>query len=163
VWTPADGLEGAHQKAYLPDEGEFWEASWYERGPGDFTVVDVAGLKVGFLICTELWFTRHARDYARSGVHVVASPRATPLASLDKWIAGGRAAAVVAGAYGLSSNRAGVSATGMAWGGAGWVVDPDGDLLARTNTEQPFVTVDLDPLVAERAKQTYPRYVRDLP
>ncbi len=159
IWSVRSGYQGIHTKAYLPDEEGFWEDSWYERGDPAFRVTEVDGLRVGFLICTELWFMSHARAYAAAGVHLLMVPRATPRATVDKWIAGGRAAAVVAGAYCLSSNRAG--AHHIAWGGAGWVIDPDGEVLALTDPKHRFRTIAVDPDVADRAKTTYPRYVAD--
>ena len=155
AWVAQDGrVEGVHHKFHLPDEEDFWEASWYERGGGDFALVRAAGASVGFLICTELWFTQHARAYGEAGAQVVAVPRCTPSESLDKWLAGGRAAAVVAGAYVLSSNHG-----DERFGGQGWVVDPDGEVLAVTSREAPFATVAIDLALADAAKATYPRYV----
>jgi N-carbamoylputrescine amidase len=46
-------------------------------------------------------------------------------------------------------------------GGLGWVIDPEGEVLATTTVDDPFVTVDVDLDVARRAKATYPRYVRE--
>ncbi len=151
----ADGrLRPAHHKFHLPDEEDFWEASWYERGDGDFALVPAGPAAVGFLICTELWFGHHARAYGEAGAHLLAVPRCTPRETLDKWLAGGRTAAVVAGAYALSSNHG-----DERFGGPGWVVDPDGDVLALTSREEPFVSVEVDLDAAEAAKATYPRYV----
>ncbi|MGD8305002.1 MAG: nitrilase-related carbon-nitrogen hydrolase, partial [Desulfobacterales bacterium] len=117
--------------------------------------------KVGFLICSELWFNQHARDYARQGVHLLVCPRATPKASVEKWIAGGRTAAVVSGAYCLSSNFSGARANGPDWGGAGWIVEPEeGAILGLTSEKHPFITLKIDLQAAEKAKGTYPRYVR---
>ncbi len=162
VWTAGDGYRPVHAKVYLPDEPGFWEASWYDRGPRVFEAVEIAGVRVGFLICTELWFNAHARDYAGQGVHVVVCPRATPLSSVDKWIVGGRTAAVVSGAFCLSSNRSGTGRDGLMWGGAGWMVEPaEGRLLGITESARPFLTLDLDLAQAESAKLTYPRYVAD--
>ena len=162
IWDSASGYRAAHLKYYLPDENAFWEASWYDRGNGEFLVVDVNGVRVGFLICTELWFNVHAREYARQGIQLLVCPRATPASSVDKWVVGGRAAAVVSGAFCLSSNRGGVSEDGMAWGGSGWIVEPEeGDLLGVTTQERPFLTLDIDLAVADAAKLTYPRYVLD--
>lgn len=160
VWTPADGARSVHDKRFLPDEEGFREASWYGPGPDRFDTVDVSGVRAGFLICTELWFADRARDYARAGSHLLLTPRATPAYSRDKWLAAGRTAAVVAGAFGLSSNRAGPGpAGGFDWAGRGWVVDPDGEVLGATSTGEPFLTVEIDPAEAEAAKSTYPRYV----
>lgn len=160
VWTPESGARGVHAKVYLPDEAGFWEASWYEPGPPEFDVVEVDGVRLGFLICTELWFLRHARAYAAQGIHCLVCPRATPLSSVDKWLAGGRTAAVVAGAFCLSSNRVGDGAP-LSWGGAGWLMEPqEGRVLAVTDEVHPWTTLDLNLEHAEAAKHTYPRYVR---
>lgn len=160
VWQPDAGHTSVHNKHYLPDEPGFWEASWYDRGELDFQPISAAGAQLGFAICSELWFTEHARAYARRGVHLLICPRATERASLDKWIAGGTAAAVMSGAYCLSSNRSG-EGSGVQWGGGGWIIDPDGQLLGLTAAEQPFLTLELDLAAAEQAKHTYPRDVRE--
>ena len=160
-WNLTEGYRAVHCKAYLPDEQGFWEASWYDRGQKDFSIASCQQIKVGFLICTELWFNSHARDYAHQGVHLIACPRATPKASKDKWIAGGRTAAVVSGAYCLSSNFSGSRAHGPEWGGAGWIIEPEeGEIMGQTSSAQPFLTLDIDLKVAENAKRTYPRYVK---
>ena len=149
-----DGRRAAHHKFHLPDEEDFWEASWYSRGDGRFELADVGRTRVGFLICTEMWFLERARAYGEAGAHVVAIPRCTPSESLGKWLAGGRTAAVVAGAYAVSSNHG-----DERFGGQGWIVDPEGEVLAVTSASSPFATVEIDLAVAEAAKATYPRYV----
>ena len=160
IWHTDNGCQAVHHKYYLPDEEGFWEASWYQRGEKDFSIIEVKKLKIGFLICTELWFSSHARQYGKQGAHLVLCPRATPASTADKWVAGGRAAAVVAGAYCLSSNFSGLSQHGN-WAGSGWGIDPDGVVLGITSQEQPFKTIDIDLERAEAAKNTYPRYVLD--
>jgi N-carbamoylputrescine amidase len=108
-----------------------------------------------------LWFLHRARRYGRQGIQVLLCPRATPSGTVDKWLAGGRVAAVVSGAYCLSSNLSGKAPFG-AWGGMGWVIEPeDGTVIATTTPDHPFVTVEIDPTRADTAKSTYPRYVLD--
>jgi N-carbamoylputrescine amidase len=80
------------------------------------------------------------------------------VASLDKWLAGGRACAVVSGAWSLSSNSAQPE-----HGGLGWAVDPEGEVVAVTSRERPWVTVELDVAAVDAAKTRYPRYVPELP
>jgi N-carbamoylputrescine amidase len=92
--------------------------------------------------------------YGDEGVHLLVTPRITRAATLEMWLAGGRVAAVLAGAFGLSSNRADDRGE---YGGQGWVVGPDGEVLALTGEQEPFMTVDLDLASAEHAKKTYPR------
>jgi N-carbamoylputrescine amidase len=162
LWSAAAGYQPAHRKYYLPNEDGFWEANWYQPGPKEFVPAELADLQIGFLICTEMWFTEHARSYARAGVELVAAPRATGMSSTEKWIAGGRAAAVMSGAFCLSSNRSGVGAAGFEWGGHGWIIEPEeGAILGLTSAQQPFLTIDIDLEVARHAKQTYPRYVAE--
>ena len=167
LWCESTGLRAAHAKYYLPDEHGFWEASWYQRGGKtfdtiDFKVASSAGpqVTIGFLICTEIWFTEHARHYGQQGAHVIACPRATPVYSSDKWIAAGRVAAVVSGAYGISSNFRDHGQHEPRWAGCGWIIHPqEGDVIGVTSAEEPFLTVELDLQEAVSAKQTYPRYV----
>jgi len=162
IWEPDSGYRSSHVKYYLPDEEGFWEASWYERGKRDFTVVQCRGIKVGFLICTELWFFEHAREYSKQDIHLLVCPRVTPKSSVDKWNAGGRAAAVVSGAFCLSSNLSGPNIESIEFGGAGWIIEPEeGSVLGMTSPNKPFLTVEIDLEKAEKAKRTYPRYVSD--
>jgi N-carbamoylputrescine amidase len=160
LWEAGAGYRAVHAKYYLPDEPGFWEASWYERGDSEFIATQCGEVKVGYMICTEIWFAEHARSYGKEGAHLLLCPRGTPMSSADKWVAGGRTAAVVSGAYCLSSNRGGVDAQGMEWAGTGWIVEPEeGEVLGLTSVEQPFLTREIDLKVADRAKETYPRYV----
>ena len=160
ILTPGNEVRGVHQKYYLPDEDGFWEATWYERGDGDFSTVRCEDAIAGFLICTEMWFFHRAREYGKQGAHLILAPRATPVSSVDKWLAGGRAAAVVSGAYCVSSNRAG-TAGDVRLGGRGWIADPEGNLLGTTSEKNPFFTADADLDFAELSKTTYPRYVEE--
>ena len=146
-----------HDKSYLPDEPGFWEASWYGPGEGEYAVVDVGGARTGVLVCTEMWFLEHARGLGRAGAQLIATPRCTPVGTFDKWLAGGRTCAVVSGAWSLSSNSAEPE-----HGGLGWVIDPEGDVVAVTSRKRPWVTVDLDLEQADAAKSLYPRYVPEL-
>jgi N-carbamoylputrescine amidase len=162
LWEPGRGAQNVHYKYYLPDEPGFWEASWYERGNGDFSLADTSKGKIGFLICTEIWFNSHAREYGKQGMQLLVCPRATPKPSVPKWVAGGQAAAVVSGAYCLSSNLAGKTSEGGDYAGVGWIIEPnEGKVLGLTSPEQPFLTLEIDLGQADKAKKTYPRYVLD--
>jgi N-carbamoylputrescine amidase len=161
-WEPDTGAVDVHAKRYLPDEPGFWEASWYRRGDGDFSIAHTSQARVGFLICTELWFSQHAREYGRQGVHLVVCPRATPVATAPKWLAGGQAAAVISGAFCLSSNLTGRTSEGGDFAGVGWIIEPEeGEILGQTSREEPFLTVEIDLAAADHAKTTYPRYVQE--
>ena len=107
-------------------------------------------------VCSELWALETYGCYASAGVELLLSPRATALATMQKWLAVGVVAAVRSGAFGLSSNR--VDATGGC-GGGGWIIDPAGEILALTSAAEPFATREIDLTQAAAAKNSYPRYV----
>jgi N-carbamoylputrescine amidase len=157
LWTATSGgIATVHGKAYLPEEEGTWEASWYAAATPEFQPVAVGAASAGVLICSELWAMEHARLYGKANVHLLVTPRLTGAQTLDKWLAGGRVAAILAGAFGLSSNRVDEA---KGFGGQGWIVSPDGEVLALTTRDEPCVTRDVDLSAAERAKTTYPRYV----
>ncbi len=161
LWTPGGDAVGVHEKYYLPDEPGYWEGTWYDRGEQRFEAFRALDARVGVQICTEMWFFEWARHYARSRVDLLCVPRATPHGSVEKWLSGGQAAAVCAGAYCVSSNLWAPAGDGPDCGGLGWVIDPDGAVLATTSRETPFVTVDIDLKLAHAAKTSYPRYVSE--
>ena len=138
----------------------FGRKSWKASGDGLFDSVRVDDVVLGVQICTELWMLDVSRHFVLRGANVIAVPRATPASSRGRWIVGARAAAIVSGAFCISSNRCGTSTGGDTFAGAGWIVDPEGEVLALTSDAEPFVTMDLDLGRARTAKGTYPRYVR---
>lgn len=160
VWTADAGIQWIHSKTYLPNEEGYWEATWYDRAPIDFQPITVEGITIGVAICTEMWFMHHIRAYSQQGIHLMLNPRSTPFSTNEKWLIGGQTAGVIAGAYCLSSNHAGVFDE-MKLGGAGWISDPGSNVLGVTSEDAPFTTVEIDLSQAESAKSTYPRYVDD--
>jgi N-carbamoylputrescine amidase len=159
IWQKGDGLQPWHDKYFLPDNEGFWEASWYHRGDRTFQTLQVGPARVGIQICTEIWFMQYAREYGKQGIHLLICPRATGSRTLEKWLVGGRAAAVISGAFCLSSNHLAAESSPATLGGMGWIIDPDGEVLGLTSPQQPYLTLDLDLHAAEKAKKTYPRYV----
>jgi len=157
AWSADAGYRAIHDKCFLPNEEGYWEANWYAPGERVFDVALVAGAKAGLLICTELWALDRARDYGKAGAEIIATPRATGRPTVEKWTTGGRAAAIVSGAFSLSSNWT-ADAGGGDFGGGGWIIDPDGHVLAETSLQLPFQTTTIDLSGAETAKRTYPRY-----
>ncbi len=160
IWKQETGFMDVHTKYYLPNEQGFWESTWYERGEKNFSTIVLNDVYIGFLICTELWFTEHARAYAKQGIQILLCPRASLFSTVDKWILAGRIAAIMSGAYCLSSNHRGYSNQGVKFGGKGWIIEPEnGKVLGTTTPEQPFLTLEIDLKIAENAKKTYPRDV----
>ncbi|MFT4038251.1 MAG: carbon-nitrogen hydrolase family protein [Thermomicrobiales bacterium] len=149
-----------HTKQYFPEEPGWFEASWYEPGPVAFQPADVAGLRLGVLLCTDAMFNEHARRYGREGASLIALPRAAGTKT-ENWLLAGRMAALVSGCYVVSSNRSGRAPDGTEFGGAGFAVAPDGTVLTMTAASTPLRVVEVQPELAARQRKAYPCYVVD--
>jgi N-carbamoylputrescine amidase len=150
------GVAPLRRKYFMPDEPGGWEARWFERGDAIFPAYRAGAIAFGLNICSEMWALESYAGYARSSVHAILSPRATAAATTAKWMSAGVVAAVRSGAFALSSNRVDASGT---YGGVGWIISPDGEVLATTSRDTPFVTMDIDLALAIAARESYPRYV----
>ena len=156
LWSVASGVIFLRSKRYLPNEPGGWEARWFTKGTEEFPVYSAGPLKFGLNICTELWALETFGPYAKAGVHAVVSPRATAEATTERWVALAKTVAVRAGTFSLSSNRRHEDGS---CGGVGWIVDPEGNELARTSRSSPAVTLEVDLNASLLAKSGYPRYV----
>lgn len=161
VWTPDQGYQAVHTKQFFPNEEGYYEARWFQPGERHFRVAQAGPVRVGFLICTEVMFNEHARRYGREGAHLIAVPRAVGRWSLPRWLVAMKMAAIVSGCYVATSNRNGVDSKGQEFGGRGWVVDPNGDLVAQTSAASSVAsyTIELDHVAT--AQREYPCYVRE--
>lgn len=143
-------------KYFFPEEESYYERTWFHQGDGEFELSSYGDAKFGIALCTELWAVPKIQEYGRKGADMIICPRATMSATADRWIVGGQASAIVAGAYSISSNRSGRNGL---FGGQGWIIDPDGKILGLTSKEEPFVTRSINIERARSAKHTYPRDV----
>jgi N-carbamoylputrescine amidase len=157
VWTRDGGTRGARAKYFLPDEPDGREATWFARGDRDFAPTSVGALRVGFQLCTELLFVDRSRAIGRAGAQVIAAPRAT--SGHRRWPMAAGMAAIASGCFVATANRR--SYTADTFAGGSWVISPEGETLAATTAEAPYVTVDVDLADADRARRTYPRYLPD--
>lgn len=159
AWTRDGGICWLRAKHWLPEEPTAHEATWFDRGEPVFDAVPVAGVRVGVQLCTELFFPEGARRIGRTGGQLIVAARAST--GHPRWAVAVRMAAIVAGAFVVSANRR--SGPTPAFPGTGWIVDPDGEVLATTSAEAPFATALLDLALADRARATYPRNVEPAP
>jgi len=150
-------VSDVHVKGYLPNEGGYWEATWYQRGDRAFDSFPAHKATAGMMICSDIWAVQHARTYAKQGAEIIAVPHAAPRVSIPRWVAAGSVVSMVSGTFCIASNRSGRGG-GVEFGGTGgWVISPEGKLLGQTSRAKPFVTVDVDLAEADSAKKTYPR------
>jgi N-carbamoylputrescine amidase len=151
-----------HQKHFFPAEEGWFETEWFRTDKLGFEVMEIGGLRIGALLCTELMFNERARAYGREGAHLIAVPRATGR-SLAPWKTAGAMAAIASGCYVVSSNRAESHSGEHTFGGGAYAFAPDGSLLSETSEERSIVVFDLDKVLAEEQKSRYPVYVSEEP
>lgn len=154
LWTPERGLVRGRAKALLPQQEGGWEETWFDRGSLPAQPLRDGALCFSELVCTELMVSTAARRLGQSGVQVIAAPRAT--GGHPRWEVAARMTAIAAGAFVVTANRRGATLAG-----GSWIVAPDGDVLARTNESVPIVSLEIDLALADSARLTYPRNVRD--
>jgi N-carbamoylputrescine amidase len=155
-------IRSLHTKSYFPEEPGWFEASWFSRGEADFDIYSICGLNVGVLICTELMFNEHARRYGRDGADLIVVPRATGAAH-EHWITAGKMASIVSGSYVVSSNRVGHLEDGPRFGGRGFAIGPEGNLIELTASDSPIGLFEIDAQLSAHQRQEYPCYVAELP
>ncbi|HVJ34443.1 MAG TPA: carbon-nitrogen hydrolase family protein [Terriglobia bacterium] len=148
-----------HQKRYFPAEPGWYESDWFVTGKNEFAVRPIAGLETGVLLCTEVMFNQHAREYGEAKADLIAVPRATG-EDHGLWRTACSMAAIVSGSYVISSNRSGRGSGGPDFGGCGMAFAPDGSLIAETSSARPYRTVELDAAWSRRQKSEYPCYVK---
>lgn len=156
VWTSPSGARGVHTKQHIPDSPGYRETTWFEPGAPHFRVVEAGPIRVGFLVCTEVMFSEHARHYGREGADLIAVPRAMPPVAAHFFDVALQMAGVVSGCYVASSNRGGVDSAGEEFEGRGCVVDPLGQTVVETRPSSPVAFCDIDPSVVAWKKTIYP-------
>jgi len=163
VYEQGKGHRKIHTKSFFPEEPHFWEQTWFDaEEPKSFEVLDLGEVKIGVLLCTEMWFTQYARAYGKQGADLLLCPRATGAGSVEQWIRCGQTLSVISGAYCLSSNRSGKGDADFQWGGNGWIAEPmTGNLTGTTNAAGKFFTAEIDLQQSKAAKADYPLYVKE--
>jgi len=159
VWSQETGLIDLHPKAILPEEPGFHEQTWYHAGADEPKVVEVRGMTIGVLLCSELMHTERARKLGNAGVAIIGVPRAT--GDHQRWQIASQMAAIASGAFVLTSNRSGQSQddASIIFGGRSMIVDPDGMILSETGRDKQFATAAIDLTASAAARVTYPRYL----
>lgn len=161
AWTAGGGLEALHAKQHIPFSPGYWERAWYEPAPGLPGIVEIAGLRVGVLICTEVMFNEHARRFGRAGAHLIAVPRATPPLTGHLFEVALQMAAVASGSYVASSNRSRALTHDSLFEGRGRIIHPAGETVALTSPFTPVAVHEVDLAFVEWKQSQFPCDVPD--
>lgn len=129
-----------------------------QRGfsPGsDLGLFTLGPLSCGIAICYDLRFPDLFRIYAQKGVQVVFVPAAWPQKRINHWELFISARAAENQMY-----VAGVNTTGKTpvdtYSGSSMTADPHGTIISRVNDAEQLLFTDLDPVLVEKARQSFP-------
>lgn len=131
-----------------PNETPGDEQYYFTRGDLGFPVFDVAGLKVGILICYDRHFVEAARVLGLKGADIVFVPTATYRTWIRRvWEAELIGHAIANGYYVAGVNRVGIEPGGApdrSYFGSSLVIDPTGEVMARASDSDPgLLTVEI--------------------
>ena len=70
-------IVAVYRKRELPNYTVFDEQRYFEPGV-DACIIDVAGVRVGLVICEDIWFPRAARQACAAGAQLIVVPNGSP-------------------------------------------------------------------------------------
>ncbi len=153
------GIEATYRKRELPNYAVFDERRYFEIDPdGGSCVIDINAIKVGIVICEDLWFAEPLADTAAQGAELVVVANASPfehgkLARRDSLLAMRVAETRVALAY--------VNVVGgqdaVVYDGASVLADGDGKIHAAARAfEDHLLVADFDAATRRFDTQAWP-------
>jgi 5-aminopentanamidase len=142
VAVDRSGVKACYRKIHLFD----YEKEWFDPGDGPFVVVELAGARVGLMICWDWRFPEAARTLALAGAQVIAHPSNLVLpfcqAAMVTRAMENRVFTATVNRIG-TEERAGLRLT---FTGGSRIVAPDGSVLSDGPAERAasgIVTIDL--------------------
>lgn len=156
VFDAQGRLVGTYCKCHLPEEPGFWETSHYKPGVELARVFDGFPMRFGVQICSDINRPEGCHLLGALGAEAALAPRATELATYERWRHVFIANALTSCLYVLSVNRP-APERGVLMGGNSIAVSPLGDVLVETTA--PVAVVRLERTVVEKAKTRYPGYL----
>jgi predicted amidohydrolase len=94
-------------------------------------------------------------ELGQAGAQLIAALQATD--GHRRWLLAAQMAAVIAGGFVASANRR--SCESDTFSGGSWLISTEGEVLAQTSPEEPFVTTQINLAEADAAKRSYPRNI----
>lgn len=153
----SDGeLLATYCKNHIPEEPGFWETSHYVSGTNYPVPIDGFAMPLGVQICSDINRPEGSHLLGAMGAEAILAPRATELATYEKWKPVFIANALTSCAYVLSVNRPRPEQDVLI-GGPSIAVAPNGTVLLETTDPVGFVT--LDRAAIAEARTAYPGYL----
>lgn len=156
IFDRAGNLLATYCKLHIPEEPGFWETSHYDAGTEPPTPINGFSMPIGVQICSDINRPEGSHLLAAHGAEVILAPRATELATYERWRTVFRANALTSCAFVLSVNRP-APEQDVLIGGASIAVAPDGKVLLETT--EPVGVVTLDSAQITKGRIDYPGYL----
>ncbi len=167
----ADGTYlGKYRKMHIPDDPGFYEKFYFTPGDLGYKVFKTRFATIGILICWDQWYPEAARITAMMGAEILFYPtaigwaltqdKATNIKQYNAWQTIQRGHAIANGVHVVTVNRVGEEAGVKFWGGS-FFVDPFGELVYQTTTDEEEVVVkELDLEKSDYYRSHWP-FLRD--
>ncbi|MGN2250287.1 carbon-nitrogen hydrolase [Frateuria sp. GZRe14] len=177
VFDRSATIAGKYRKMHIPDDPAFYEKFYFTPGDMGFEPIDTSVGRLGVLVCWDQWYPEAARLMALAGAQMLLYPTAIgwdpndELAEKDRqreaWVTVQRGHAVANGLPLLACNRTGYEAdpsgvgAGIQFWGTSFVAGPQGEFLAKANTDgRELLVVDVDLERSEHVRRIWP-FLRD--
>lgn len=149
------GKVGRYDKAYLPNFGPFEESLYFTPGTAPLAM-DVAGLKVGVVICYDLFFPELSKLLALQGADLIVCASASPTSTVLNFKRMAPARAIENATYVAYVNLVG-SHLDLVFGGESRLIDPRGELVAEAKPlAEDLVAAEIDVSKIEFARRMRP-------
>ena len=157
----AQGVVHQQDKIYLPNYNRYDEGDRFDAGR-TLNLVDVAGFRVGIIICEDTWHPSLAYFARLKGAEILLHPAASAegaigddFPSAEGWATITRAEALCHAVYVIFANLAGSDGPGLFWGGSR-VYGPAGSPAVLASDHPTLISAELDRAELNRARQTLP-------
>jgi N-carbamoylputrescine amidase len=152
----ADGsVAGKYRKVHVPDIPLWHEKFYFSPGDLGFQVIQTRYVKIGVLICWDIFFPEAARALALKGAELLVVPTAAAYASAAKWEHMASSAAIANNVYVMRVNRVG-GPERQRFYGKSFVVDPYGEIdLEPTGKNDAIMLTEIDTAEVEEARRIW--------
>ncbi|MFO8051238.1 MAG: carbon-nitrogen hydrolase family protein [Thermoplasmatota archaeon] len=124
-----EGVKGVYQKHHLVDFGPFEEYAYFTPG-GSTVLEEVKGIRVGIIICYDIFFPELSKYYALSGADLIVCISASPSTTRRFFESVMKARAIEDTVFFAYSNLVGFDHGMDFWGGSA-LIDPRGSIMAK--------------------------------
>jgi len=178
VVMDTDGsLAGRYRKMHIPNDPGYCEKYYFTPGDLGFSAIQTSLGRLGVLVCWDQWYPEAARLMALDGAEILLYPTAigwddtateqTRSSELEAWLTIQRAHAISNCLPVMACNRIGFeprepgAAAGIRFWGNSCIIGPQGEILARADSEAPTTLVaDIDLSQSGKLRTVWP-FFRD--